>query len=270
MFANGVPHLPSLVPILAWAMPLPMRTTPRSRSGCSNGSSQARRRRSDHGPVTAPTTTTAPMLKSMQGRARRIRPRSVHSYNEQRLHDSLGRLPLSVLRQSIARNSAFGTVYLTGELTRTGHAPRIVARNAAQPQRANQVWFRSSRTRDRSRFSVRNVFANCRCRRPIWNFGYPETGGQPNTVGHWYPHVLDFTNHLICRQRAIKVSEHSGESYCRKVTTHPYYQRHVRRERSEWPPAGCSPGSPWTADSLRFGNRLGRTCGCGSTPRLSA
>ena len=54
------------------------------------------------------------------------------------------------------------------------------------------------------------------------------------------------------------------------VTTHPYYQRHVRRERSEWPPAGCSPGSPWTADSLRCGNRLGRTCGCGSTPRLSA
>ena len=54
------------------------------------------------------------------------------------------------------------------------------------------------------------------------------------------------------------------------VTTHPYYQWHARRERSEWPPAGCNPGSPWTADSLRCGNRLGRTCGCGSTPRLSA
>ena len=54
------------------------------------------------------------------------------------------------------------------------------------------------------------------------------------------------------------------------VTTHPHYQRHARRERSEWPPAGCNPGSPWTADSLRFGNRLRRTCGCGSIRRLSA
>ena len=54
------------------------------------------------------------------------------------------------------------------------------------------------------------------------------------------------------------------------VTTHPCYQRHARRERSEWPPTGCSPGSPWTADSLRFGNRLRRTCGCGSILRLSA
>ena len=56
----------------------------------------------------------------------------------------------------------------------------------------------------------------------------------------------------------------------RRVTTRPCYQRHARRERSEWPPAGCSPGSPWTADSLRFGNRLRRTCGCGSILRLSA
>ena len=56
----------------------------------------------------------------------------------------------------------------------------------------------------------------------------------------------------------------------RIVTTHPCYQRHARRERSEWPPAGCSPDTPWTADSLRFGNRLGRTCGCGSILRLSA
>ena len=55
-----------------------------------------------------------------------------------------------------------------------------------------------------------------------------------------------------------------------EVTTHPCYQRHVRPERSEWPPAGCSPDSPWTADSLRFGNRLRRTCGCGSILRLSA
>ena len=54
------------------------------------------------------------------------------------------------------------------------------------------------------------------------------------------------------------------------VTTHPCYQRHARRERSEWPPAGCNPDSPWTADSLRFGNRLRRTCGCGSILRLSA
>ena len=55
-----------------------------------------------------------------------------------------------------------------------------------------------------------------------------------------------------------------------EVTTRPCYQRHARRERSEWPPTGCNPGSPWTADSLRFGNRLGRTCGCGSILRLSA
>ena len=55
-----------------------------------------------------------------------------------------------------------------------------------------------------------------------------------------------------------------------RVTTRPCYQRHARRERSEWPPAGCNPGSPWTADSLRFGNRLRRTCGCGSIRRLSA
>ena len=54
------------------------------------------------------------------------------------------------------------------------------------------------------------------------------------------------------------------------ITTHPCYQRHARRERSEWPPAGCNPDSPWTADSLRFGNRLRRTCGCGSILRLSA
>ena len=54
------------------------------------------------------------------------------------------------------------------------------------------------------------------------------------------------------------------------ITTHPCYQRHVRPERSEWPPAGCSPDSPWTADSLRCGNRLRRTFGCGSILRLSA
>ena len=54
------------------------------------------------------------------------------------------------------------------------------------------------------------------------------------------------------------------------ITTHPCYQQHARRERSEWPPAGCNPGSPWTADSLRYGNRLRRICGCGSILRLSA
>ena len=61
-----------------------------------------------------------------------------------------------------------------------------------------------------------------------------------------------------------------GYFYFVVVTTRPCYQRHARRERSEWPPAGCNPGSPWTADSLRFGNRLRRTFGCGSILRLSA
>ena len=48
------------------------------------------------------------------------------------------------------------------------------------------------------------------------------------------------------------------------------YRRRVRRERFEWPPEDCIPGSPWTGGSLRFGNRLRRTFGCGSTRRLSA
>ena len=54
------------------------------------------------------------------------------------------------------------------------------------------------------------------------------------------------------------------------VTTHPYYQRPGRRGRSEWLPGGCNPGSPWIAGSLRFGNTLRRTFGCGSIPTLSA
>ena len=48
------------------------------------------------------------------------------------------------------------------------------------------------------------------------------------------------------------------------------YRRRVRRERFEWPLGDCIPGSPWTGGSLRFGNRLRRTFGCGSTRRLSA
>ena len=69
------------------------------------------------------------------------------------------------------------------------------------------------------------------------------------------------------------IEYHRFQSYSHRgseVTTHPCYQRHVRPERSEWPPAGCSPDSPWTADSLRCGNRLRRTFGCGSILRLSA
>ena len=54
------------------------------------------------------------------------------------------------------------------------------------------------------------------------------------------------------------------------VTTRASYRRRVRRERFEWPPEDCIPGSPWTGGSLRFGNRLRRTFGCGSTRRLSA
>ena len=54
------------------------------------------------------------------------------------------------------------------------------------------------------------------------------------------------------------------------VTTHPNYRRHGRRARFEWRPEDCNPGRPWTGDSLRFGNRLRRTCECGSTPTLSA
>ena len=54
------------------------------------------------------------------------------------------------------------------------------------------------------------------------------------------------------------------------VTTRPDYRQHGRRERSEWQPSGCDPGSPWIADSLRFGNRLRRSVGCGSNLILSA
>ena len=57
---------------------------------------------------------------------------------------------------------------------------------------------------------------------------------------------------------------------CQVVTTRASYRRRVRRERFEWPPEDCIPGSPWTGGSLRFGNRLRRTFGCGSTRRLSA
>ena len=58
--------------------------------------------------------------------------------------------------------------------------------------------------------------------------------------------------------------------WCYEVTTRASYRRRVRRERFEWPPEDCIPGSPWTGGSLRFGNRLRRTFGCGSTRRLSA
>ena len=81
------------------------------------------------------------------------------------------------------------------------------------------------------------------------SFGTYEFGARPRSFGY-QPRTVDEQNQW--------------------VTTHPHYQRHARRERSEWPPAGCNPGSPWTADSLRFGNRLRRTCGCGSIRRLSA
>ena len=56
----------------------------------------------------------------------------------------------------------------------------------------------------------------------------------------------------------------------RTVTTRASYRRRVRRERFEWPLGDCIPGSPWTGGSWRFGNRLRRTFGCGSTRRLSA
>ena len=55
-----------------------------------------------------------------------------------------------------------------------------------------------------------------------------------------------------------------------KVTTRANYRQRVRRELFEWPPEDCIPGSPWTGDSWRFGNRLRRTFGCGSIRRLSA
>ena len=54
------------------------------------------------------------------------------------------------------------------------------------------------------------------------------------------------------------------------VTTRASYRWRARRVRSEWLPAGCSPGWPWTGDSSIFGSRHRRTCGCGSIRRLSA
>ena len=73
---------------------------------------------------------------------------------------------------------------------------------------------------------------------------------------------------LLARMIALQ-EELDWECY-RLVTTHPYYQRPGRRGRSEWLPGGCNPGSPWIAGSLRFGNTLRRTFGCGSIPTLSA
>ena len=63
----------------------------------------------------------------------------------------------------------------------------------------------------------------------------------------------------------MKDNRASYRKYCR-----PDYRQHGRRERSEWQPSGCDPGSPWIADSLRFGNRLRRSVGCGSNLILSA
>ena len=54
------------------------------------------------------------------------------------------------------------------------------------------------------------------------------------------------------------------------ITPRANYRQRVRRELFEWPPEDCIPGSPWTGDSWRFGNRLRRTFGCGSIRRLSA
>ena len=69
---------------------------------------------------------------------------------------------------------------------------------------------------------------------------------------------------------ASRSGRHSLGNEIGVVTTRASYRRRVRRERFEWPPEDCIPGSPWTGGSLRFGNRLRRTFGCGSTRRLSA
>ena len=71
-----------------------------------------------------------------------------------------------------------------------------------------------------------------------------------------------------CHHQPGRRSIHTAHN--RRVTTRASYRRRVRRERFEWPPEDCIPGSPWTGGSLRFGNRLRRTFGCGSTRRLSA
>ena len=70
------------------------------------------------------------------------------------------------------------------------------------------------------------------------------------------------------RQALSENSEGTDNSF--GVTTRANYRQRVRRELFEWPPEDCIPGSPWTGDSWRFGNRLRRTCGCGSIRRLSA
>ena len=73
-------------------------------------------------------------------------------------------------------------------------------------------------------------------------------------------------NAILRRQRRLV----GCSFYSHDVTTRAGYRRHARRERSEWPREDCIPGSPWTGGSLRFGNRLRRTFGCGSIRRLSA
>ena len=73
----------------------------------------------------------------------------------------------------------------------------------------------------------------------------------------------------IPRRRPSRSLQSSVARTC-WVTTHPEYRQHGRRERFEWRPTGYGPGSPWIAGSSRFGNRLRRSVGCGSSLRLSA
>ena len=68
----------------------------------------------------------------------------------------------------------------------------------------------------------------------------------------------------------LEVDDTEARVVRRIVTTRASYRWRARRVRSEWLPAGCSPGWPWTGDSSIFGSRHRRTCGCGSIRRLSA
>ena len=50
--------------------------------------------------------------------------------------------------------------------------------------------------------------------------------------------------HLVLHRSSASAAKSHGSVQSAIVTTRPCYQRHARRERSEWPPAGCSPDSP--------------------------
>ena len=106
-----------------------------------------------------------------------------------------------------------------------------------------------------------------------WRSGSPKHVGKTalfDLDGHYT--YASFVLRIRSRGKLVPGFGHVLLNFMRnaEVTTRASYRRRVRRERFEWPLGDCIPGSPWTGGSWRFGNRLRRTFGCGSTRRLSA